>query len=335
MHRDEGAARRRAFCIAMVLSAAWMIMPVLSYAASAEPEMMSYKFAVGGDDHYGDTAPPAANLVGNESRAYMAALQRNGIQRFFELGDLTMEQGPSAYAALAEIYNSSGIPYNIVLGNHDLGYFTLGCQSTFGYDGQPYVVEFDSIAFIMLNATAPTSFDDSTISWLGATLDAHKGDICFVMMHIMHYALGYPQVEVYDDAFVKLMEKHADHIGAVVAGHIHEYDRPHPYYVNGVNYVYTGTVGEGYAQMNPEEIYSYLTVEMSRTPEGWDIHLYRKNIHTDAMIVGTEDRYSVEWDLGRDVTAFDALTEFMSSVILGSMTIAMIVVVSSLKRILG
>jgi len=286
---------KRVPVMALIVASACALVMFLPAASPVSAGPTSYRFAVGGDDHYGDTAGSGANMWGNTSIAYMSALQRNGIQRFFEVGDLTKEQGPRAYSELAEIYNNSGIPYNITLGNHDFGYLSFGCQPILDYYGGPYALAVDSIVFILMDATTMTDFNESTMSWLDSTLTAHQDEICFIMMHIMHKTLGYPEVEMNDASFINLVESHADHIGAVIAGHIHEYKTPNMYDVNGVHYTYSGTVGSDYAPMNPDGIFSYLTVEMEETVKGWNLHLYRKNINTDAIIAGTEDYYAVEW----------------------------------------
>lgn len=289
---------KRAVGIAIGVALVWFVTILLPVAQPADATVTAYKFAVGGDDHYKDKAYPAANGWGNESRAYMAALKEDGVQRFFEVGDLTQEQGPRAYSELAAIYNSSGIPYNVVLGNHDKGYLPFGCQRILNNTGLPYTVDVGPVVFIMMHAVNMTNFNSSTISWLGVTLAQHRNQICFIMMHIMHKKLGYPSVEMEDAGFTALVEAHANHIGAVIAGHIHEYRTPHTYVVNGVHYTYSGTIGEGYLPMNPSWIYSYLTVEMSLTIDGWDLHLYRKDFNSKAIVPGTEDFYSIGWSTG-------------------------------------
>jgi hypothetical protein len=326
---------KRAVGTALIVASAFALIMYLPVAGPANDGAMSYKFAVGGDDHYGSTVAPGVNEWGNASIAYMSALQKNGVQRFFEVGDLTMELGLLAYRELADIYNSSRIPYNITLGNHDCGYLPSDCQHIFDYYGGPYVLAVDSIVFILMEATTMTAFNESTISWLGSTLTAHQNEICFVMMHIMHNKLGYPEVEVSDAAFTNLVETHANHIGAIIAGHIHEYNSPHMYYINGVRYTYSGTVGEGYVLMNPEGIYSYLTVEMDKTTEGWNIHLYRKNIDTDTVIAGTEEYYTVEWgDLAVEgLPTFSVGSEFGSGIGAASFLVATMAILTGLRQV--
>lgn len=221
-----------------------------------------HTFAVGSDGHYGDVTYPD-NLNGARNEVFVESLVENGAERFFDCGDLIDEWGyHAAYLSIKTIYDSAGIPFNVVAGNHDNAPIFL---ASFGYSSLHYNITHEFMVWIILHSVAtspPSEINATQLTYLEDALDYYSDRLVFILMHVSNVKLAYPEMEAAGPNFQAIIESHANHIGGVFFGHVHNYNVM-TYEVNSIRYSYAGTFGNGYpvGGVTPHP-YRYLLVKV-------------------------------------------------------------------------
>ena len=148
-------------------------------------------------------------------------------------GDLTDDGSAEAYQSLSLRLEKVGLPYRLLLGNHDL---RAGFRAAF--PGAP-VDEAGFVQSVLDTAEARLIFLDSLhdgqvtgllcdrrLDWLARRLEEASGRPVMIFMHHPPFGIGQPSLDRYvlepdsADAFATLVRRHGD-IRQIVAGHVH------------------------------------------------------------------------------------------------------------------
>lgn len=250
---------------------------------------LAYRFAIISDGHYNESTW-GDNKNGERNIAVVESMKTQSINHFIDLGDMIDEQFMyEYYPTIKSIYDSSGINYHTVCGNHDL---PSVWASTFGYSEYYYNWTYGgNLAFIVLNSrdTTPAQINETQLEYLEDALNYYSTRLVFIFMHISNIKLAYPTIEPDGKDFQAICEAHSSHIGGVFSGHVHNYNIM-TYEINSVYYSYAGTFGNGY-EMGGLSPYPY-RYHIVNVYSDWSIKIEAIDPDNEVDIYGSNAEYS-------------------------------------------
>lgn len=262
------------------------------FIPTAEGSTIIYTFSVASDGHIGETMPNGTNWNGERNQVLADSVVANGAQRHFETGDILDETTEyELYPTVRAIYDAMGIPYHLVCGNHDNPSEFL---DAFGYDSLHYNVTHGDIVWLMMNSrehflpAGPVEMNATQLQYIDDALNYYSDKLVFIMLHINHIQLSYPEIEVDSPTFQASVEAHADHIGGVFVGHSHNWQAM-TYDVNSVRYSNAGTYGNDYA-MGGVSYYPYRYL-MVTVYDDWTVIIEGVDPDTGGRVYGMGATY--------------------------------------------
>jgi hypothetical protein len=232
--------------------------------------------------------------------ALVNSVKARSLDMIFDLGDLvsgntgTGDRATIAnYTAIKGIYDRSGIPYHVSMGNQDnLSAFDAVFPGSLDY----YVIK-DKILLIVLDASSWPVADltNAQLAFLNNTLDSHKDSLAFVMCHEgrkqLRWPTNYPSGEANDSRFQQIIESNSYHMGGVVFGHAHSVGSIGG---NKTYFTYTGTYGSTYQNgFNTPMGYDTFAVFKKPSSPGYTIKVWYEMLKVNAALSSTYMEYDV------------------------------------------
>ncbi len=275
---------KRFAAISLVIVMCLSALAVLAPSASAAGEGTTYTWTAASDGHYGHWTNP----TGERHDELITRILADGTQRHFDIGDLSQDGKPSDYPNIKSKYDSMGVPYHIAIGNHDSA---AAVKATFGMASGYYTIIDEDYAWIVLQADVMYGeIWNDQLAYLEAQLKLLEDKLVFVVAHVPQKKVQ-PGVAVSDVdcvQFIRIVEEHASHIGAVVFGHIHT---PTVVEENGVHYVNTGTFGSDDA--NTLDVYGYMLFSLSSNGGEHTISVSYRDVSTGDAVPGLSATWTI------------------------------------------
>lgn len=288
---------KKILAISLVLVMCLSALPMLAPSASAAGEGTTYTWTAASDGHYGYWSNP----TGERHDELITRILADGTQRHFDLGDLSQDGDPSHYPDIKSKYDSMGVPYHVVIGNHD---DSAAVKATFGIPADGfYTIIDENYAWIVMPANIMYSqMTISQLTYLEAQLELLEDRLVFILAHVPQKKLqpGLGVSDVDSLQFIRIVEEHASHIGAVVFGHIHT---PTVKEVNGVHYVNAGTFGS--AHVNTLGVYGYMLFSVSSNGGEHTISVSYRDVSTGDAVPGLSDTWTITTQPRRPTYVWD------------------------------
>ena len=182
-------------------------------------EGASFRFVVVNDLHYIDSG------CGQWLGGVMTRIKAEKPDFCFVAGDLTEHGREEHLKAVREVLEQTGVPYHVVIGNHDYATHTDRAPYEAVFPNQlNYVFEHKSWQFVALDTSEGTQYQDTrvqpaTLRWV----DEHAGKLNRrkPTVIVTHFPLG-PGVQYRPLNADELLEKFVDvNVRAIFSGHFH------------------------------------------------------------------------------------------------------------------
>ncbi len=259
-----------------------------------------FTFAAASDGH----SSYESNPDGRMQIALVNSVRVRSLDMIFDLGDLIHDNSRNQsvmgnYTKIKGIYDGSGIPYHVAMGNHDdYRAFNLVFPSSLDY----YVTK-DNFIMIILNASTwpVANLNDTQIAFLNDTLNSHKESLAFVMCHEGRKQLNWPDSdpngEANDTRFQRIIESNYYHMGGVLVAHSH---CAGSIAGNKTFFTYTGTYGSTYQNgFNTPIGYDTIAIFKNSSTTGYSIKIWYEVLATNSPLPSTYLDYEVPGPINR------------------------------------
>ncbi len=253
-----------------------------------------FTFAAASDGH----SSYESNLDGRMQTALINSVKHRSLDMIFDVGDLIHDNSGNHsmianYTNIKGIYDGSGIPYHVAMGNHDdYRAFNLVFPGSLDY----YVTK-DNFIMIVLNASTwpVANLNDTQITFLNDTLISHKESLAFVMCHEGRKQLNWPDSdpngEANDTRFQQIIESNYYHMGGVLVAHSH---CAGSIAENKTFFTYTGTYGSTYQNgFNTPMGYSTVAIFKNSSASGYSIKIWYEVLGPNSPLPSTYLEYNV------------------------------------------
>jgi hypothetical protein len=288
-----------------------------------------FTFAGASDGHLGNPGNPNGSM----QVALVNSAKAQSLNMIFDLGDLVNGVSGSGigatvanYSMIKGIYDNSGIPYHVAMGNHDnISAFNEVFPGSLDY----YVIK-DKIIWIVLNASIEpvVSINSTQLDFLNNTLSSHKDYLAFVMCHEgqkqIHWPAGYPEGEANDTRFQQIIETNSYHMGGVLFAHAHCAGTTAG---NSTYYTYTGTYGSTNQNGFDYQMgYDMFGIFKNSSTSEYTIKVWYEVLVNNSALSSTYFEYKITLPINQTQTSYQIETVIMI-VVAGLIVVGSIVII--------